>query len=83
MKIKIQRKNTTCILPFLPQNRPIKDMLAIIQALTIDADTPESKQKHHIRAKDMPILNLLGKNLKNEFNTISKIVTLYPEAATI
>lgn len=66
-----------------PKRRASIDILLIIQALTIEEESPDKTAKDHIVKKLTNNLNLFGRN-ENALLTIRiSTVTLYPEAATI
>ena len=71
------------IVLFLPKRRAERERELIIQALTMDDDSPENSAKSHIIKSPNTIFIFLGRKNSSLFVSITKIVILYPDAATI
>jgi len=83
MKRKDVKGSKTWMELFRPKRSASIEILLIIQALTIDAESPDKIAKDHIVKKLTINRNLFGRKENNRLTIMVNTVILYPEAATI
>ena len=82
-KIAEARGIATCTALLLPKIIAKREILPIIQALTIEDDNPERIANNQMTIRLDITLNFLGRKKKSLSVAMTSIVTLYPDAATI